>query len=99
MAAMSTADREAAARALALALFSDDIADFNHTDLTAAVGSLDDALEASINDYLTTDNPAVGTDSLAVAINKQLPEPFKSQATNLQKSLAFSYTVLQKYGS
>ena len=91
--AMSEADRTAAMRRIVKEMFvkAKATAVFNTTDLKAAVDAIDDSLDSLISTHL-------GTDTVEVALNKTLPDPFKSSASNAQKSLLFAYTVMKRFG-
>lgn len=91
--AMSEADRTAAMRRIVLEMFVKlkATAIFDTVEIKAAVDAIDDVLDSLISTHL-------GTDTIVVAINKTLPEPFKSASTNAQKSLVFRITVEEKFG-
>jgi len=65
---------------------------FTMPDLEAAVASYDAGLESPISSHL-------GTDSIAVALNKGLVDPFKTQANIDEKSELAIATNEVKYGS
>jgi len=91
--AMSETDRTAAMRRIVTEMFvkAEATAVFNTADLKAAVDSIDDALDSLVSTHL-------GTDTVVVALNKTLPQPFKGAASNAQKSLLFAYTVMKRFG-
>lgn len=91
--AMSEADRITAMRLIVLEMFvkAKATAVFDTVELKAVVDALDDALDSLISTHL-------GTDTITVAINKTLPEPFKTDSTTAQKSIAFRITVDVKFG-
>ena len=59
--------------------------------MKAAVDEIDDGLESIVSTHL-------GTDTIAQALNKLLPEPFKSTATAAQKGLMLAFVAMKKYG-
>lgn len=93
MAAMTTQEKETAARWVARHLFSDGtIASVNLTDLIAAVGAIDGAFEAlptALPNQLAT---------VAANFNQSLPEPVKSALSTPKKGVLFVVTTVVKYG-
>lgn len=91
--AMSEADRTAAMRRIVEEMFVKPKATavFDTVEIKAAVDAIDDALDSLISTHL-------GTDTITVAINKTLPEPFKTDSTTAQKSLVFRIVVEVKFG-
>lgn len=93
MAAMSTADRNKAARIFARRVFdADNVADLTHADILAAVGAIDDAFE----DVPTAlPNQA---QSVANNLNLSLPDPFKATADVDEKAALLAIWAGVKYG-
>ena len=91
--AMSEADRTAAMRRIVQEMFvkAKATAVFTTVDIKAVVDAIDDAFDSLISTHL-------GTDTVTVAINKMLPQPFKGASTTAQKSLVFRITVEFKFG-
>lgn len=91
--AMTDADRQQSARALAKALWKDGAltANMHLGDLKNAVVAVDQGLDSLVGSHLATD-------TIEVALNKLLPEPFKSTATVAQKGLLLAYVAMKRYG-
>lgn len=89
--AMSDNDAFLCARQLAKHIFRNKTANFNITELKAAVKAIYDGLDSQISEHS-------GSDTVEVALNKLLPQPFKADATIEEKGYAFAYAVMKKYG-
>ena len=91
--AMSEADRVDATRQLARKIFVEAkaTATFSTADLKAAIDAIDDGFDSLVSSHLSTD-------TIEVALNKLLPQPFKSNATVVEKSLLVAVTATKRYG-
>jgi hypothetical protein len=94
MAALSTSERNRAARIWARRVYAEEgaTAALSHANIAAAVAALDDAFEG-----LPTALPNQGQ-SVALNLNAVLPEPFKGTATTAQKSTLLAVWAGVKYG-
>ena len=92
MAALSTAERNRAARIIARRIYRNSTAALTHADIFAAVGAEDDAFER-VPTLLPNQ-----LQSVALNLNAVLPEPFKSTATVAQKSVLLAVWAGVKYG-
>ena len=89
---MSEDDRDRAARILGRRIYKGITANLGTDDLRAAVVAVDDGLETIVSTFQQTD-------TVEVALNKLLPDPFKITATQAQKGEALGITAGVKYGS
>jgi hypothetical protein len=90
---LTNAERRIAARELAVRMFVNVgmVANMNLDDLTAAIGSIDDTMDAlpgALN----------GAQTIKVNFVQRLPEPFKSRSTDQQKSIALMIWALKEIG-
>lgn len=92
MAALSTPERNRAARLIARKIYRTNTATLSHADILAAVGAVDDAMEG-----LPASLPNQAQ-SVALNLNTALPEPFKGTATTAQKSVLLGVWAGVKYG-
>lgn len=86
-------ERRIAARELATRMFANvgAVANMNLDDLAAAIGSIDDTMDAlpgALN----------GAQTIKVNFVQRLPEPFKSTSTAQQKSIALMIWALKETG-
>jgi len=90
---MSDADRADATKRLCQKIYVElgATANCNVTDVRAAINALDNVFDSQCNSHTPTD-------TIEVAFNKALPEPFKSNATVAQKSFALAYTIMKRCG-
>lgn len=89
---LNAADRRIAAKELASRIFGVTVvAGMNWDDLTAAIGSIDDTMDAL---------PATLNAVQTVKVNfiQRLPEPFKSASTSQQKAIALMVWAMKETG-
>lgn len=88
---MSDSDRNDATRRLGSRMFPPGItATLNTANLKAAIVAIDTTLEVAMSTLNTAQ-------SMELALNTGLPEPFKSIATVAQKAAALGETVNKKF--
>lgn len=90
---LDATQRRVAARDLAHRMFQtvNKTADLNLDDLTAAVGSIDDTMDA-------LPGTMNGTQSIKTNFVQNLPQPFKSNSTAQEKSLALMAWAMKETG-
>lgn len=89
---LSVSERRLAARELSIKTFGPSItANMNWDDLTAAIGSIDDTMDAL---------PATLTAGQTIKTNfiQRLPEPFKTTSTQQQKALTIMVWAMKETG-
>lgn len=89
---LSATERRVAARRLALEMFGTSTADVNVDDLAAAIGAIDDAMDAQASEI----DPQTLTVKQFLVLS--LPEPFKSSSTANEKAIALMVWAMKEVG-
>ena len=100
MATMSDADQYVAIRAALHKMYDEAgaTANLNLADAKAALAYIDRFMQGDTVATLTTATEIDVTKTVAVNLNANLPEPFKSNATLAQKGLLMAYWAMKFAG-